>query len=130
MQSWTNVPMRIGSSCSPIFEVLCLVLFSVGAISSPASTIHVPGDQPTIQAGINAASNGDTVLVDPGTYYENIDFLGKAITVTSSGGAAQTIIDGGARTSTVIFETSELRNSVLSGFSVRNGGPATNPTDV
>ena len=91
--------MRIGSSCSPIFEVLCLVLFSVGAISSPASTIHVPGDQPTIQAGINAASNGDTVLVDPGTYYENIDFLGKAITVTSSGGAAQTIIDGGARTS-------------------------------
>ena len=122
--------MRIGSSRSPIFKFLCIVLFSFGAISAPASTIHVPGDQPTIQAGINAASNGDTVLVAPGTYYENIDFKGKAITVISSDGSAKTIIDGGAQTSTVIFKTSELRNSVLSGFSVRNGGPATNATDV
>jgi hypothetical protein len=49
-------------------------------------TIHVPGDAATIQAGINATSDGDTVLVAPGTYVEIIDFKGKAITVTSSGG--------------------------------------------
>jgi Bacterial Ig-like domain (group 3) len=113
-----------------MLKFLCLVLFSVGVITAPASTIHVPGDQPTIQAGINAAGNGDTVLVAPGTYYENIDFVGKAITVISSDGTAKTIIDGGAKTSTVIFKTSELRNSVLSGFSVRNGGPVTNATDL
>ena len=48
-----------------------------------------------IQAGINAASNGDTVLVLPGTYYEHaISFLGKAITVTPSmQGPNLTIVD-------------------------------------
>jgi hypothetical protein len=120
--------MRIGSSRSPIFEFLCLVLFSFGAISAPASTIHVPGDQPTIQAGINAASNGDTVLVAPGTYYENIDFVGKAITVTSSGGAAQTSIDGSSgQNPTVVFRNKEAKTSILSGFTIQGGGIETFP---
>ena len=69
----------------PIF----LVLLSNLAL---ANIIHVPADQPTIQAGINAASNGDTVLVSAGTYYENINFNGKSITVTSASGPAATRI--------------------------------------
>lgn len=103
-------------------SLLCLALFSFGAISASASTIHVPGDQPTIQAGINAASSGDTVLVAPGTYYENIDFAGKAITVTSSDGAAKTIIDGGYNNPAVTFKSNETRSSALSGFTVQHGG--------
>jgi hypothetical protein len=86
------------------------------------TTIHVPKDQPTIQAGINAAQNGDTVLVAPGTYPEAIDFKGKAITVTSSGGAASTIIDGTNQPFVVTFQTNEGRSSVLSGFTIQNGG--------
>jgi len=91
----------------------------------PGNTIHVPADQPTIQAGINAASNGDTVLVSPGTYTENIDFMGKQITVTSVSGPAVTIIDGGGYntnfSATVNFSTNETANSILSGFTIQDG---------
>ncbi len=62
------------------------------------------------------------MLVSPGTYYENIDFKGKTITVISSAGPVATIIDGGAKASTVTFKTGETRASVLSGFTIRNGG--------
>jgi len=85
------------------------------------NTIHVPGDQPAIQAAINAANNGDTVLVAPGTYAENTNFGGKAITVTSSGGPSVTIIDGGAKGSVVTFNTGETASSVLNGFTIQNG---------
>jgi hypothetical protein len=83
--------------------------------------IRVPADQPTIQAGINAAVNGDTVLVSPGTYKENINFNGKAITVKSQSGPGATIIDGGLKDTVVTFASSEVRSSVLSGFTVQNG---------
>jgi len=62
-------------------------LLAVAVNSATAGTvIHVPADRPTIQAAINAASKGDTVLVSPGTYTENINLNGKAITVTSTEG--------------------------------------------
>ena len=48
-----------------------------------ATIINVPADQPTIQAGINIAVDTDTVLVQPGTYVENIYYNGKLITVAS-----------------------------------------------
>ena len=91
----------------------------------PASavTIHVPADQPTIQAAINAAVNGDTVLVSDGTYKENINFNGKAITVTSVNGPKVTTIDGGALDSVVSFRTNETAASVLNGFTITNGFP-------
>ena len=86
-----------------------------------ATTITVPAMQPTIQAAIAAASNGDTVLVSPGTYNENIDFQGKAITVESSQGAAATTINGGAAGPVARFATNETRSSILQGFTLRNG---------
>src|ERR1700738_4343800 len=89
--------------------------------ATAATVIHVPADQPTIQAGINAAVNGDTVLVSPGTYVENINFLGKAITVASAKGPKVTIIDGNKKDSVVIFNHQETTASVLSGFTIQNG---------
>jgi len=84
-------------------------------------TIRVPSDQPTIQSAIDVAAIGDTVLVAPGTYVENINFRGKAITVRSESGPQDTIIDGGAADSVVIFTSGEGRDSVLNGFTLQNG---------
>lgn len=100
-----------------------IFLFSALLLSSAnaQTTIHVPADQPTIQAAINAAANGDTVLVSDGTYQENLDFKGKAITVTSVNGPSVTTIDGGGMGTVVTFQTSEGANSVLNGFKITNG---------
>ncbi len=87
-------------------------------------TIRVPADKPTIQGAIDAAANGDTVLVSPGTYTENINFKGKAITVKSMAGPDTTIIDGNRAGSVVIFASGESNSSVLDGFTIRNGKPS------
>jgi hypothetical protein len=107
------------------FLALALATYVVFLCLAPGAraqqTINVPAAQPTIQAGINGANTGDTVLVAPGTYTENINFNGKAITVTSSGGPSVTIIDGNANGSVVTFDTNETSGSVLSGFTIQNG---------
>jgi hypothetical protein len=87
------------------------------------NTIRVPEDQPSIQAAINTANNGDTVLVAPGTYFENLFFSGRAITVKSSAGADSTIIDGGGELPVASFQSGEGQGTVLNGFTIRNGGP-------
>ena len=107
--------------------LLVLVVLSLSQFVSAQNTIHVPGDQATIQEAINVANPGDTVLVAPGTYSENLNFSGKAITVTSSGGAAQTIIDGSAKAPVVIFNTGEGLKSVLNGFTIQNGSTLNTP---
>ncbi len=100
--------------------VALILLLAVGR-AAPAAVINVPGGAATIQAGINAASNGDVVQVAPGTYIENINFDGKAITVVSTGGTAATTINGGAAGHVVTFSSGEGSQSVLSGFTITNG---------
>lgn len=62
------------------------------ALSAMGATIHVPGDFPTIQQAIDAANHGDTILVGPGTYIENLVVAEKALTIASEAGNAGTFI--------------------------------------
>jgi hypothetical protein len=112
---------------STLARTSALLALTLSTCLCAQTTINVgPGQtHTTIQSGIDAANAGDTVLVAPGTYFENIDFKGKAITVTSSGGTAQTIIDGGGVGPAVIFQTSEPRTSVLSNMTIQHGGSFT-----
>ena len=113
---------RIVSVKLPRVSLLGLFLVVLPTASVQAqNTISVPTNQPTIQAAINAANNGDTVLIAPGTYIENINFNGKTITVTSSGGSLVTTIDGGANGSVVTFNHAETSDAKLDGFTIRNG---------
>jgi len=93
-----------------------------------ATIINIPDDQPTIQEGINVAVDGDTILVQPGTYVENIDFVGKNVTVASlflttqdTTYIYQTVVDGDQNGSVVTFESGEDSTAVLLGLKIRNG---------
>ncbi len=91
----------------------------------PPRTLYVPAQYGNIQAAINAAVCGDTIIVADGTYagYGNrdIDFLGKAITVRSENGPGSCIIDCQASGRGFYFHSGEGRDSMLDGFTIING---------
>jgi pectin methylesterase-like acyl-CoA thioesterase len=82
-------------------------------------TIHVPGEYSTIQAAINASSDSDIILVDPGTYSENIRYYGKAITVKSDQGPWVTTIEGIKQYGhTIEFIDGESQSSIIEEFTI------------
>jgi len=80
------------------------------------------GDAATVQAGIDSAAEGDTVLVQPGTYHEMIVFRGRNVVVQSASGPQSTILDASGLGGRVVrFENGEVRASVLEGFTITHG---------
>ena len=111
-------------------KLILLVLYILLSISISAQiTFLVPSQYSTIQSAINSSSNGDTILVSPGTYYENVNFNGKNIVLASdyllssdTSFISSTIIDGNQSGTCVTFNNGESSTAVLTGFTLTNGG--------
>lgn len=105
---------------------LCaLITTTLLAGSAFADTINVPGDYPTIQGAIDAASNGDTVMIAGGSYYEHeINSQGKAITIqgaVDTGGLPVTIIDAQKQGPVLYCDSSETDKTVFSNLIITGG---------
>jgi hypothetical protein len=110
----------------------CIFLFLSLAISFIQATVlnvAIDGSQTytSIQSAIQASSDGDTVLVHPGRYFENVDFLGKSINLYSleainedSTYIASTIIDGNNSGSCIRIVT-QVQNVSIRGFTLEHG---------
>jgi hypothetical protein len=82
---------------------------------------RVPSDHADIQSAIDAASGGDTICVEAGSYLETIDFSGKAVRLVGTYGPAMTVIDGNGQGPVVHFQSGEDTRSELIGFTVTGG---------
>ena len=98
--------------------MLTLLVFCA---SAGAGIITVPGDYDTIQGAINAAQDGDEVVVSPGTYFENINFIGRDITVRSIDPLDPTVVDSTIIDGQLLSSVVVMDRGTLSGFTIRNG---------
>lgn len=113
--------------------MLQIAIMSVAAslaLQASGAVVRVPGDQPTIQAGVDVAAPGDTVLVAPGIYRgpgnRDVDLLGKDLTILSENGSGETTIDcEGSPTDPhrafCIVGGGTRLSVVIQGFTIRNG---------
>jgi parallel beta-helix repeat protein len=113
---------------------LVLIVLSVAILTPPckiqrvkgaSTTIIVPDDYPTIQAAVNAASDGDTIFVRNGSYYENV-VLNKTVTLFGEN-RETTVIDANQRGDCLDVTASGV---TVTGFTLQNGGSHYSCVDV
>jgi hypothetical protein len=93
-----------------------------------STRIHVPAVFTLIQDAIDNANHGDTIILAPGVYQENIDMKGKRITLTSqfifsrdTSYITSTIIDGKNEKTVIACDSYEDRQTIITGLTIRNG---------
>jgi len=107
--------------------VLIILLALSGTASSPYARTWVvgpdgDGDAPSLQAAIDSALHGDTVLAKPGTYFVNLNLRGKAIHFKSQAGPHATILDGSQGDySVVTCDSGEDYRTIIEGFTICHG---------
>src|SRR3989304_2803522 len=99
-KAWENVP---GRHC----------------LEGTKSILRVPGDYPTIQAAIDAAADGDTIVVSAGTYKETLRILSKDITLQGEDKESTTINGKYTDKVSVIYISGGKVH--ISGFTIKNG---------
>ncbi|MEW5873867.1 MAG: right-handed parallel beta-helix repeat-containing protein [Candidatus Zixiibacteriota bacterium] len=118
-------PFATGATLEPLRRDLIYAgrkvqVFQVAPVEQMAapSVIRVPGEFPKIQHAIDAAGSGDTVLVSPGEYLENLTFRGKQIVVLSDSGPAVTFIRPLRPEAGISLVLGEPEGTTLKGFTV------------
>ncbi|MHC4755365.1 MAG: right-handed parallel beta-helix repeat-containing protein [Planctomycetota bacterium] len=122
--------MNGGLTLTKFKKAFILIIISISASVSAGTLIVGPGE--SIQNAIDTAGIDDIIVVEPGRYYENIDFHGKAVVLRSLNPddpniVAQTIIDANGQGSAVTFISGEGSGSVLTGFTITGGTGTPNP---
>jgi hypothetical protein len=112
---------KLDNSIKAVFSILTVILVSV---NTSANTINVPGDSATIQAGINGALNGDTVLVASGVYTKGGNITNLSIFILSEKGPDSTILDGAG----FGLVRGNSNTTEIDGFTFINTGHAINIT--
>lgn len=115
-------------------QIIYVDVYAIGADDSSSSNIQSGPQYPSIQAAINAAIDGDTIILAPGTFRgdgnRDLDFNGKAITICSTDPndpniVATTIIDCQGSDADphrgFYFHNAEDANSILAGITIMNG---------
>jgi hypothetical protein len=111
-----------------ISSIVAFVVFIALSTTVFARIRHVPGEYATIQEGINDCSGGDTLMVDPGVYYERLSFGGQHLVLASqfittgdNSYIESTVIDGDSVGSVLSFTHGEGPNAMVCGFTIRRG---------
>ncbi len=103
---------------------LVTAALAAGTAAHGGSVIHVPNDFPTIQQAIDAAADGDEIVIAAGTYSESLDLLGKSLTLTGDAGAEQTIIDASGLNDRIMrIESAAEPGVALHGLTLTGGAP-------
>ena len=109
------------------YQYLINLILDYRAYNGP-SIIRVTEDFLSIQSAIESASDGDIILVDPGTYLGQINFLDKNITLASliysgynQNDLEKTILDGDGQGPIVTFNDGQDQSAILLGFIIENG---------
>jgi len=108
--------------------IVAIAIVALLPVWVDATIINIPDDYPTIQEGIDHGSHGDTILVQPDTYYENLNFNGHNVVLASlflttgdTTYVSSTIIDGDSAGSVITFDSGEDSTAQVVGFTIQNG---------
>ena len=111
-----------------VLRLLCLFLVVAFPVKVFSMILNVPNSYSSIQDGIDSSIEGDTVLVDPGIYYENLNLNGKNIVLCSwylttgnTSYISNTIIDGSNAGRVLTIDQGENTGCIIAGFTIQHG---------